>query len=413
MYEASDVPGVEVSIISDPDRRRMEGTAVELEKKTGKRPRTEVDLRRILDDPEIDAVVIASCDHWHALATIWACQAGKHVYVEKPVCHNLFEGRKMLEAARKYGRIVQTGTQRRSNGSFRKAAQLIREGAIGEVYWASFDLPNPRDPIGFKKPEPVPSWLEWDLWLGPAEMQPYHANLVHYNWQWFWDFGNGELATNGVHLLDIARWCLGKNLPARIHSVGGRYGPPDQGETPNAQKATFRYEDGTLLTGEVRNLYSAQGRVRPRRPGGPDPRHRWLDELSWSFYGSQGYLHLKPRQGGGREEAPRQLAKRYGCEYQVFLGRNPDPEPDQGILEHQDHFGNFVEAIRSGRPEILTAGLEDGVLSASHCIMANFSLRLGRELRYDVATHRFLGDDEANRLLTRTYREPFVVPDKV
>ena len=121
MYEASDVPGVEVSIISDPDRRRMEGTAVELEKKTGKRPRTEVDLRRILDDPEIDAVVIASCDHWHALATIWACQAGKHVYVEKPVCHNLFEGRKMLEAARKYGRIVQTGTQRRSNGSFRKA----------------------------------------------------------------------------------------------------------------------------------------------------------------------------------------------------------------------------------------------------------------------------------------------------
>ncbi len=134
----------------------MERAAAELEKKNGKRPQTEVDLRRILDDPEIDAVVIASCDHWHALATIWACQAGKHVYVEKPVCHNLFEGRKMLEAARKYGRIVQTGTQRRSNGSFRKAAQLIRNGAIGDVYWASFDLPNPREPIGFKQPEPVP-----------------------------------------------------------------------------------------------------------------------------------------------------------------------------------------------------------------------------------------------------------------
>ena len=267
MYEANDLPGVEVAVISDPDRRRMEGRAAELEKKTGVRPRIAVDLRRILDDPEIDAVIIASCDHWHALATIWACQAGKHVYVEKPVCHNLIEGRKMLKAARKYGRIVQTGTQRRSNGAFRKAAQLIREGAIGDVYWASFDLPNPRESIGFKKPEAVPSWLDWNLWLGPAEMQPFHANLVHYNWQWFWEFGNGEMATNGVHLLDIARWCLGKDLPARIHSVGGRYGPSDQGETPNAQKATFRYDDGTLLTGEIRNLYSAQGRVRPRRPG--------------------------------------------------------------------------------------------------------------------------------------------------
>ena len=413
MYEASDVDGVEVAVICDPDERRMAEKAAELEKKTGKRPKTEPDLRRVLEDPQIDVVTVASCDHWHALATIWACQAGKHVYVEKPVCHNLFEGQKMVEAARKYDRIVQAGTQRRSNGSFRKAAQLIQEGVIGDVYWANWVFPSPRAPIGFKEVESVPSWLHWDLWLGPAPRRPYHANLVHYNWQWFWDFGNGELATNGIHLMDIARWCLNKKeLPSRIHSMGGRFGPADQAETPNAQRANFVYEDGTLLSCDFRNLYSAQGRVRPRTQSEPNPKRWWLEEWFWGFYGSKGYMHLKPSQSrGGRP--PRQLARYYGCEYQIFLGRNPEPEPDRGILEHVDHYTNFIEAVRAGKREMLMAELEEGVVSTSLCLLANISLRLGRELHFDTKTRRFKGDPEADRLLTREYREPFVVPDKV
>ncbi|MBL8291214.1 MAG: Gfo/Idh/MocA family oxidoreductase, partial [Bryobacterales bacterium] len=221
----------EVAALVDPDGRRTEQTASIVRQRTNKSPKLESDMRRVFDDKDIDAVTIATTNHWHALTAIWAMQAGKDAYVEKPVSHNYFEGVKLVECARKYKRICQGGTQRRAWGIHRKAMELLHGGAIGDIYQANFIFPGRRDSIGFKEVKPVPSWLNWDLWLGPAPMQEYHENLVHYNWHWFWDFGNGELGNNGIHLVDIARWGMQKRLPVKIYSTGGRFGYKDQAQT--------------------------------------------------------------------------------------------------------------------------------------------------------------------------------------
>ena len=343
--EILDNEGVELAVVCDVDERRALEKADQAQKISGKRPRTEKDLRRIMDDPSIDAVTIATCNHWHALAGIWACQAGKHVYVEKPIAHNVWEGRKLVEAARKYDRIVQGGTNRRSSGSFRKVAQLVRDGVIGQVYWARCEFPRPRDPLGFKTPEPPPSWLDWNLWLGPAPEQPFHRNLVHYNWHWFWDFGNGEMGNNGIHIIDICRWIMGQDVPVRAHSAGGRFGEKDQAETPNTHRTTFEFQDGTLLTCDLRNLYSDHGRVVPRRAIYPEPRLQWMAEFTWDLYGTEGYIHMKHRI----------QKKGAGCDYQVFLGRNKKAEPPQPDLEGWGHYQNFINALRAGDRSVLTA----------------------------------------------------------
>lgn len=377
MPVASKITGVEVATLCDPDERRMAEWGAKLEAATGKKAILEPDLRKIMDDGGIDAVLITSCNHWHALTAIWACQANKHLYVEKPVSHNISEGRKMMKAVRKYNRIAQGGTQRRSSGLFRKAIQLLHQGVIGDIYMARALVFRERDSIGFKPVEPPPSWLRWDLWKGPGPNQPYHANLVHYNWHWFWDFGNGELANNGSHIIDVARWGLGKGLPSNIHSVGGRFGYKDQAQTPNTQISSFEYNDGTILTSEIRGLYTNA------EPGGA------------MFYGSKGYMTLDDRK------------------YQVFMGRNKKPEPDQGRFENVDHVQNFIDAVRMGKREILNAELNEIFLSNSICHLGNISYRLGRELHFDPEKETFTGDEEANRLLTREYRKPFVVPDRV
>jgi predicted dehydrogenase len=227
LRQAVSLDKVQVAAVIDPDGNRAEKAAGEVLQRGGNRPRVESDLRRVLDDKNIDAVAIASTNHWHALLAIWSMQAGKDVYVEKPVSHNFFEGTKLVEAARKYNRVVQGGTQRRSFGRFRKAIQMIHDGAIGDIYQAKWVFPGVRESIGFKEPKAPPAWLNWDMWLGPAPQQPYHENLVHYNWHWFWDFGNGELGNNGIHLVDISRWGLKKRLPVRVYSTGGRFGYKD------------------------------------------------------------------------------------------------------------------------------------------------------------------------------------------
>ena len=365
---AAKMPGVEVVALCDPDREHLQQAALELEKATGKKARMETDMRRLMDDPNIDAVTVSTCNHWHALAGIWACQAGKHVYMEKPVSHNISEGRKLVEAARKYNRIVQGGTQRRSNGRIRKAMQLLHGGAIGDIYMARAIVFGVRDSIGFQP-------------LGPAPEQPYHANLVHYNWHWFWDFGNGELGNNGSHQIDVARWGLGKGLPFRIYSTGGRLGYKDQAQTPNTQIATYDYPDGTILVCETRGLYTnAEGGVR------------------WGvhFYGSKGYMSIDPK----------------GM-YQVFQGRSENPEPDPGTLDEIDHYGNFFDAVRAGKSELLTADIEETYLSNAICHLGNISYRIGRKLDFDPMTERFRGDTEADRLLSRQYRAPFLMPGRV
>jgi predicted dehydrogenase len=258
----------------------------------GARPKLYTDLRQLLEDKAVDAVSTATPNHWHALLTIWACQAGKDVYVEKPACWSFEEGEKMIEAARKYNRIVQVGHQTRSDPVTRLAVQRAWAGEIGKIYMSRGLCYKPRGPIGFQKDTDPPPWLHWELWQGPATRRPFNPNYVHYNWHWFWNYGNGDIGNQGVHQVDIARWFLNKRYPVKVHSVGGRYGYEDQGETPNTQIATFEYEDGTLLVFEVRGLFTN------------DEQGAKIGNL---VYGSLGYMSsgdgYKPRRSP-QEELP-------------------------------------------------------------------------------------------------------------
>ena len=283
----------------------------------------------------------------------------------------------LVEAARKYKRVVQGGTQRRSIGRIRKAIQLIHHGAIGDIYQAKWMFPGARESIGFKQPQPPPAWLNWDVWLGPAPMQAYHENLVHYNWHWFWDFGNGELGNNGIHLVDISRWGMKKRLPSRIYSTGGRFGYKDQAQTPNTQNITWIYDDGSSITAEMRGLYTSE-------------------PMSWDFFGTKGHMHIF---ADGK--------------FQIVMGRNKQPEPEVEPLPNVEHMKNFTDAVRSRDWTSLNAEIEETHLSTALCHFGNISYRLGRELRFDSARNRFINDPEADKLLTREYRKPYVVPDKV
>jgi predicted dehydrogenase len=367
----------EVAALVDPDGRRTEQTAAIVYAKTNKQPRLEADMRRVFDSRDIDAVTIATTNHWHALTAIWAMQAGKDAYVEKPVSHNYFEGVKMVECARKYKRICQGGTQRRSWGIHRKAMELLHGGMIGDIYLAKFVFPGRRDSIGFKEVKPAPGWLNWDLWLGPAPEQPFHENLVHYNWHWFWDFGNGELGNNGIHLVDICRWAMRKRLPARIYSTGGRFGYQDQAETPNTQNVTWVFDDGSQMVGELRGLYTAE-------------------TMGWDFFGTKGHMRLN----GDREIV-------------VTMGRNKEPEPKIEFPRNNDHMENFCNAVRTRDQSSLAAEIEESHLSTAFCHLGNIAYRMGRELKFDAARGKFVNDAEADQLLTRKYRAPYVVPENV
>jgi predicted dehydrogenase len=371
------VANVEIAALVDPDGRRTEQAASTIFQKTGKRPRLESDMRRVFDDKSIDAVTIATTNHWHALTAIWAMQAGKDAYVEKPVSHNVFEGLQLVAAARKYNRIAAGGTQRRWWGRFRKAVELIHAGAIGDIYQGNFFFPGGRDSIGIKEHKEPPGWLNWDLWLGPAPEQPYHENLVHYNWHWFWDFGNGELGNNGIHLIDIVRWGMQKTYPTRVHCSGGRFGYKDQAQTPNTQNVTWTYADGTMMVGQLRGLYTAE-------------------KMSWDFYGTKGHMHIN---ADGR--------------FQILMGRNKTPEPEVEYPANLDHFANFADAVRARDPKLLHAEIEQTAISTALCHLGNIAYRRNHELHFDPAAMRFTNDNDANKLLTREYRKPYVVPETV
>jgi len=368
---------VEIAAVVDPDGRRTEAVAAIVMKAGGKTPKLESDMRRVFEDKEIDAVAIATTNHWHALTAIWAMQAGKDVYVEKPVSHNVFEGIKLVEAARKYQRIAAGGTQRRWWGRFRKAVELVHSGLIGDVYQGNFFFPGNRDSIGFKEVKEPPAWLNWDLWVGPAPMQGYHENLVHYNWHWFWDFGNGELGNNGIHLIDVLRWAMRKTLPVRVQSTGGRFGYKDQAETPNTQNVTWIHEDGSMIVGQLRGLYTAE-------------------PMSWDLFGSKGHMHIA---ADGR--------------FTVTLGRKKQPEPEIESPPNLDHFKGFAEAVRTRDRGLLHSEIEETSISTAYCHLGNIAYRMGRDLRFNPVAMQFIGDAEANALLTRPYRAPYVVPDRV
>ncbi|HXV40546.1 MAG TPA: Gfo/Idh/MocA family oxidoreductase [Steroidobacteraceae bacterium] len=306
-------------------------------------PKLVTDMRRIFDDRDVDAVSIATPHHWHALAAVWAMQAGKDVFVEKPVSHNLREGRVMVAAARKYNRICQAGTQRRSHGVVNAMARYIQERRLGTVSLAHCLTFKRRPSIGPGGPHTAPANVELDLWLGPAPRKPVTRRRFHYDWHWFWDYGNGAIGNNGIHRVDVARWAMGlDNVGTRVISLGGRLGRPDAGETPNTQLTVHAFDNATIVH-QVRGL-----------PTGPYKQYG--DGVV--FFGTEGVIAYSGKQAVRFDDD--------GAIQQVFGGTD------------ENHFGNFVEAIRSRNREQLNADIQEGHRSSALCHLANISYRLGK-----------------------------------
>jgi predicted dehydrogenase len=382
------LPDARIVALCDVDQAALERGQALVEKATGQKPKGYADMRQVFDDKSVQAVSMPLPNHWHALSTIWAIQAGKDVYVEKPACHNPWEGQKMIEAARKYNRMVQVGSQGRTQPHKIKAVKLLQDGVIGKVYLAKGLCFKRRKSIGHAEDGPVPPGVDWDKFLGPAPSRPFNSLRFKYNWHWFWDTGNGDIGNQGVHEMDIARWGLGKpGLPKAVSSTGGKYVYVDDQETPNTQIATFDYGDAELMF-EVRGILTGPEGNMPIRGG---------NTVGNIFYGADGWLAMD------------------GDGFQVYKG-----EKNQKVMEEKatsadtvEHMANFLAAIRARDYKLLHADIEIGVASADLCHLANISYRLKRSLKFDDATRKFIGDDEANRMLTRAYRKPYVVPDKV
>jgi predicted dehydrogenase len=374
-------PGSEVVALCDVDGEVLASGVEAVKKKSGKEPKAYKDMREMFASKDIDAVSIATPNHWHSLAAIWAMEAGKDVYVEKPCSHNVWEGRELVKAARKYSRICQHGTQIRSSVAIREAMQKLSEGVIGEVYMARGLCYKNRDTIGHKEDCPVPEGVDYDLWLGPAPVRPFNPNRFHYNWHYAWDYGNGDLGNQGVHQMDIARWGLGVGLPTKVAAIGGMFLFDDDKEVPNVVSTAFHYPDagkkGKMLVFEVRPwLTNDEAGVK----------------IGNLFYGSEGYMTVPGYNS-----------------YQTFLGKKGEPGP--GREEGGDHYGNFLDAVRARDPKKLNAEIEEGHLSSSLCHLGLISTKLGRSLNLDPVTEQFVGDDEANKQLKGPYefRAPFQI----
>jgi predicted dehydrogenase len=360
------------------------------------------DVRKLLEDKSIDVISIATPNHWHSLMGIWACQAGKDVYVEKPCSHNWWEGRQLVLAAQKYNRIVQHGTQSRSSPSAREAMQKIHDGLIGDVYLARGLCFKRRDTIGHAPVERVPEGVHYDLWTGPAPLRDFTQNRFHYKWHWFWDYGNGDLGNQGVHQVDIARWGLGVKFPNKISAIGGHFMFDDDQETPNTLNCAFQYDlpggKRKMLEFEVRHWITNReaGIDSGEMGGGKADRNCYGDII----FGSNGYLAIENEDRGNG--------------YKIWLGKEQTPGPSG--QEEGHHYANFIDCVRSRKKEDLNAPIEEGHISATLVHLANASYRLGRTLNFDPETEQVIGDEEANRLLRdadRGYRAPFVVPEKV
>ena len=403
------VPNVEIVALCDVDESHIAAKLKTLESKGLKKPATYVDFRKLLEDKSIDAVSLATPNHWHTLQTIWACQAGKDVYVEKPCSHNVFESQQIVAAARKYDRIVQQGSQSRSSPALREAVQRMSSGELGDLYMARGLCYKWRDGIGkypdgpmapgetFKLTEGATSneptydaaylsHVDYDLWLGPAPKRPFNRNRFHYNWHWFWETGNGDLGNQGIHEVDIARWGLGVTHPTKVSAIGGKFMFDDAQETPNTLSASFEFDVAgkkKMMTFEVRHWISPhEAGINGDKPG---------NTIGNQFYGSKGYL----------------VIDNYN-KYYSFMGKEQAPGPT--AAKGDEHYANFIGAVRSRKRQDLTAEVEEGALSCNLMHLANISYRVGRTLHWDAKTMTCVGDPEANALLTRAYRAPFVVP---
>jgi predicted dehydrogenase len=427
--EMREVRGTRLVALCDADRKILEREVKDCDTRSEK-VQGYTDIRKLLENSDIDVVTFATPNHWHALGTIWAVQAGKDVYVEKPISHNVWEGRKVVEAARKYQRIVQAGTQSRSSHGLREAIQWVRAGKLGKILRARGLCYKRRASIGkVDGPQPIPPEIDYDLWCGPAPKEPLMRKRLHYDWHWVWPTGSGDLGNQGIHQMDISRWILGETmLSPRVWSIGGRLGYVDDGTTPNTQIIVHEYKAAPLIF-EVRGL-----------PDREDSKE--MDRYRGASIGvvvdCEGGYMVVPNYTGARffDKADKEIKKFEGA---------------------TSHFENFIKAVRSRKPEDLNADILEGHLSSALCHTGNISYRLGKShspdeireaakansdmaealgrmeqhfgankvdlaktpatlgvvLTMDPKTERFKGNSQANQMLTREYRKPFVVPNRV
>lgn len=411
--EYAKLKDVEVVALCDVDENVLSQRLAEMAKLGLREPQTYADMRRVLHDSSIDAISIATPNHWHSLQAIWGCQAGKDVYVEKPMSHNWWEGRQLVRAARRYSRIVQHGTNSRSGMAMREGVQKLREGLIGEVYMTRGLCFKWRKSIGKAPQEPVPAGVDYDLWTGPAPMKPFTRNRFHYNWHWIWDTGNGDFGNQGIHELDVSRWGLDVKYPNKISALGGHFMFDDDQETPNTLNVAYEFVlpggKRKMMVFEVRHWISNHEALigDPNFGGGevpvalgnvtapaPSKQKGPQNTIGNIFYGSKGYMAMNGYDA-----------------YRTWLGEEQEPGPH--AEGEGNNWANFIDCVRSRKQEDLNAPIEEGHISCTLLHLGNVSYRLGRTLRFDPEKETVIGDEEANRMLRGTYRAPYVVPEKL
>jgi predicted dehydrogenase len=373
------------------------------------------DLHHVLDDKDIDAIIIATPNHWHALATIRGLMAGKHVYVEKPASHTVWEGRKMVEAAARYNKVVQVGTMNRSKPAVRDAIKFVHEGGIGKVYMARGLCYKRRASIGkypdgpmgpdetyklnVESPRPEPPYTEqylskvdYDMWLGPAPKRPFNRNRFHYNWHWHWDYGNGDSGNQGPHQFDIARWGLNKQEhPRKIQSAGGYFGPEASQETPDTLTSLFEYADGTILEFATRGEFTNDD-------GG--------QRIGNLFYGTKGWVWIDGLTGAKWQSY-------FGTNNEKGPGADGSAEPAEGTVAAAiefPHYQNFIDAVRAGDPKLLNCDIVEGHYTSALPHLGNIAYQVGHSLVFDGKKESFADDKKADELLTREYRKGFEIP---
>jgi len=390
------LPNVEIAALCDIDDSVMARGLKMVEAAGKKRPATYTDYRKVLDDKSIDAVSIATPNHNHTLQAIWGCQAGKDVYVEKPCSHNMFEAARIVAASRKYNRIVQHGTG--ASIVLHETKRRLQEGVIGDLYLARGLCFKLRDTIGRTPVEPVPAGVDYNLWLGPAPATPFTRNRFHYNFHWFWDYGNGDFGNQGCHQLHAARWALGVKYPTKVSATGGHFVFDDDQETPNHMVVTFEFDEGgrkKMLVFEVRGwVTNPEAGIVEKADAASGPAAGTIQTVGNIYYGSNGYLVLDRGT------------------YKTFLGKKQEPGP-AAAPQDQLGFGNFIDAVRNRRREDQRAEIEEGAITTVLVHLGNISYRLGRSLRFDANAMSCVGDAEANAMFRRPYRAPFVVPERV
>ena len=392
---------IDVKMLCDVNQKRGElhDMAAFIENARDQKPILSPEMNDAFDDKDIDAVIIATPDHWHGPAAVFACQAGKDVYVEKPISHNIWEGRKMVEAARKYKRVVQCGTQNRSAEYNHKALEYIQSGKLGDVHLCKVFNMKPGGPFTIGPDSEPPDGFNYDYWLGPAPMRPYNKDVVS-GWKMFWDFTADDLADDGAHQLDLARMLIGKDHPTAVHSSGGKYAFKDDRETADTLVTSYEYGDDLVMTFELTQWSPYMKKTTSEIRMG-DSYPLWFQSATRiELYGTKGMM-MMGRHGGG---------------WQVFsndgevIAQEPGRFPDFQIPD--PHKQNFIDCIRSrNKPN---ADIDIGHYSAALIHLASVSHRVGNQkLIFDPTTERFVDNDEANRLLKREYRAPYVVPEEV